>query len=127
MVALREGSSLPGLTWADDDGTYVAKFSGASQGAAAPGAEVLVGELARRLCALDPEVDLEAIAAAPDGVVAVRAGEDTAGPVGRLRPRERFGRLTSPRSTVLQPCPVHAGLTEDPERELSRLLDALVR
>jgi hypothetical protein len=40
---------------------------------------------------------------------------------------KRFGWLAAPRSTALQPGPVHGGLTEDPAAELSRLLDALVR
>jgi hypothetical protein len=35
--------------------------------------------------------------------------------------------LTAPRSTVVQPGPVHSGLTADPAAELDRLLDALVR
>ena len=35
-------------------------------------------------------------------------------------------RLTAPRSTIVQPGPVHGGLTTDPEAELSRLFAALV-
>jgi hypothetical protein len=53
---LREGGSLPGLIEADDDGMYVAKFRGAGQGPKALIAEVLVGELARRLDLLVPEL-----------------------------------------------------------------------
>lgn len=49
LVPLREGGSLPGLVEADDLGTYVVKFRGAGQGAKALVAEVVVGELARRL------------------------------------------------------------------------------
>jgi hypothetical protein len=80
-----------------------------------------------RLRALDPGVDLDLVAEALGGVVAVCAGGSVGGHVGRVRPRERFGWLTAPRSTVVQPGPVHAGLTEDPEAEMTRLLDALVR
>ena len=49
VTPLREGGSLPGIVEADDLGTYVAKFRGAGQGARALVAEVVVGELARRL------------------------------------------------------------------------------
>jgi hypothetical protein len=46
---LREGGSLPGLVETDDLGTYVVKFRGAGQGVKALIAEIVVGELARRL------------------------------------------------------------------------------
>ena len=63
VTPLREGGSLPGLVEADDDGIYVVKFSGAGQGTAALVAEVVVGELARRVGVRVPElvvVELEA-------------------------------------------------------------------
>ncbi len=56
VTALREGGSLPGLVEADDDGLYVAKFRGAGQGLRALVAEVIVGELARALGLLVPEL-----------------------------------------------------------------------
>jgi len=60
VTPLREGGSLPGLVEADDDGLYVLKFRGAGQGLRALVAEVIVGELARRLGLLVPElVELE--------------------------------------------------------------------
>jgi hypothetical protein len=49
VTPLREGGSLPGIVEADDLGTYVAKFRGAGQGPKVLVAEVIVGELARRL------------------------------------------------------------------------------
>ncbi|MEP6464381.1 MAG: HipA family kinase [Frankiaceae bacterium] len=49
VLPLREGGSLPGLVEADDLGTYVVKFRGAGQGRKALVAEVIAGELARRL------------------------------------------------------------------------------
>lgn len=49
ITPLREGGSLPGLVEADDFGTYVLKFSGAGQGRKTLVAEVICGELARRL------------------------------------------------------------------------------
>ena len=45
-----------GLVEADDDGLYVVKFRGAGQGAKALVAEVVVGELARALGFLVPEL-----------------------------------------------------------------------
>jgi hypothetical protein len=56
VTPLREGGSLPGLVEAEDDGLYVAKFRGAGQGPKALVAEVIVGELARRLGLLVPEL-----------------------------------------------------------------------
>ena len=58
VLPLREGGSLPGLMEADDDGTWVVKFSGAGQGRKVLVAEVLVGELARRLGLPVPELVL---------------------------------------------------------------------
>jgi hypothetical protein len=70
-TALREGGSLPGLVEADDDGLYVVKFTGAGQGPAALVSEVVVGELARALGLLVPElvvveVDPALVRAEPD-------------------------------------------------------------
>jgi hypothetical protein len=56
VTALREGGSLPGLVEADDDGLYVAKFRGAGQGLRALVAEVIAGELSRRVGLLVPEL-----------------------------------------------------------------------
>ncbi|WP_203686187.1 DUF3037 domain-containing protein, partial [Phytomonospora endophytica] len=33
----------------------------------------------------------------------------------------------APRSTIIQPGPVHTGMTADPAGELDRLMEALVR
>src|SRR4051812_38752134 len=49
VTPLREGGSLPGIVEADDLGTYVMKFIGAGQGRKTLVAEVIAGELARRL------------------------------------------------------------------------------
>ncbi|MCS0600670.1 hypothetical protein NX794_05410 [Streptomyces sp. LP11] len=49
ITPLREGGSLPGLVEADDFGIYVMKFTGAGQGRKTLVAEVVCGELARRL------------------------------------------------------------------------------
>jgi hypothetical protein len=56
VAPLREGGSLPGIVEADDLGTYVMKFRGAGQGLKVLVAEVVVGELARRLGFRTPEL-----------------------------------------------------------------------
>ncbi len=66
VTPLREGGSLPGVVEADDLGTYVVKFRGAGQGPKALVAEVISGELARRLGLPVPElavVDLDPVVA----------------------------------------------------------------
>jgi hypothetical protein len=79
-----------------------------------------------RLMILDPEADLEAVRAHLEAVRSVCAGGPESGSVGRLPLGERFGWLVAPRSTVVQPSPVHTGLTDDPEAELERLLSRMV-
>jgi hypothetical protein len=56
VTPLREGGSLPGIVETDDLGTYVVKFRGAGQGPKALVAEVIAGELARRLDLAVPEL-----------------------------------------------------------------------
>jgi hypothetical protein len=58
VTPLREGGSLPALVEADNLGTYVLKFRGAGQGAKALVAEIIGGELARRLGLRTPELVL---------------------------------------------------------------------
>ena len=79
-----------------------------------------------RLKALDPGADLEAVRAHLEAFRSVCAGGPEAGAVGRLPLGERFGWLVAPRSTVVQPSPVHTGLTDDAEAELGRLLSRMV-
>ena len=58
VTPLREGGSLPALVEADNLGTYVMKFRGAGQGPLALVAEIIAGELARRLGLRTPELAL---------------------------------------------------------------------
>ena len=58
VTPLREGGSLPAIVEASDGGTYVLKFRGAGQGDKALIAELLAGELARRLELPVPEIVL---------------------------------------------------------------------
>jgi hypothetical protein len=58
LAPLREGGSLPAIVEADNLGTYVLKFRGAGQGPLALVAEIIGGELARRLGLRTPELAL---------------------------------------------------------------------
>lgn len=80
-----------------------------------------------RLLALDPDVDVAGVRAALRAVQGVCAGGEAAGQAARDDAGRRFRWLVAPRSTVVQPGPVHTGLTIDPAAEAERLLDLLVR
>lgn len=80
-----------------------------------------------RLAALDPDLDVEAVESALATVEAVCRGDASAGAAGRTPLGTRFGFLSAPRSTVVQPGPVHGGLTDDPAGELEHLVKTLVR
>lgn len=79
-----------------------------------------------RLHALDPGLDVDAVRSALGFVEAVCRGEARGGAASSQSLGQRFGFLKAPRSTVLQPGPVHGGLTADPARQLERLLERLV-
>jgi hypothetical protein len=79
-----------------------------------------------RLRLLDPDLDLDAVRAHLALIEQVAAGERTAGPIAGLDRSERFGWITSPSSTVIQPSPVHTGLCDDPDSMLQHLFASLV-
>jgi len=76
-----------------------------------------------RLLAVDPAADVDAVRSA----LAAFEKACTEGPLADRPLGERFRWLTAPRSTIVQPGPVHSGLTEDPAAELTHLFDTLVR
>ena len=80
-----------------------------------------------RLRALDPTADVTGVRAALHAVEGVCLGGEDAGQASGDDAGRRFRWLIAPRSTVVQPGPVHTGLTADPEAEIERLLDLLVR
>ncbi|WP_282700148.1 DUF3037 domain-containing protein [Streptomyces sp. CC219B] len=80
-----------------------------------------------RLLALDPDADLPGVRAALDAVQRVCSGGATAGQAAPDDAGRRFRWLIAPRSTIVQPGPVHTGLTTDPAAETDRLLGLLVR
>ncbi len=76
-----------------------------------------------RLRALDPDADVPAVRAALEALTDTCDGRGRGSheQIGR-----RFRWLTAPRSTVVQPGPVHTGLTDDPAAETERLVQTLV-
>src|SRR5688572_14331151 len=56
VTPLREGGSLPAIAEADDEFLYVVKFRGAGQGSKALIAELIGGEIARRVGFKVPEL-----------------------------------------------------------------------
>ena len=78
-----------------------------------------------RLRALWPELDLDAVARQLDVIRLVVAGDSAGGAIALLPAAERFGWLSAPASTVVQPGPVHAGLAADPEAALHELFTDL--
>lgn len=87
--------------------------------------EARVDIVPARILALDPSANIDLITHAAESVVAACKQ-----PVGSNRENAglitRFGMVTAPRSTVVQPSPVHTGLTSDPEQTLDQLLRRLV-
>lgn len=79
-----------------------------------------------RLRLLDPDLDLDAVRAHLALIEQVAAGEPSAGPIAGLDRSERFGWITSPSSTAIQPSPVHTGLCDDPAAMLDHLFESLV-
>lgn len=80
-----------------------------------------------RIRALDADVDLDALCERLSFIDGVCRGDSALGDVARKDLGTRFGFLKAPRSTVVQPGPVHGGITTDPAAELERLLEQLVR
>jgi len=80
-----------------------------------------------RLKALWPTIDLDLVREHLEAIPRICAGDPAAGPIAKLSQRERFHWLIAPRSTMIQPSPVHTGLCEStddlPERLARQLLD----
>ena len=79
-----------------------------------------------RLRALAPDADADAIQERLDQLERVARADPAAGPIAALDASERFGWLTAPASTVVQPSAVHTGLCDDPGAMLARLFARLV-
>lgn len=83
-----------------------------------------------RLRALVPDLstdELDAIQNQLALIPRVAAGDPTAGPIARLDTPQRWHWLVSPSSTIIQPGPVHTGLTGDPAESLEHLFETMVK
>ena len=70
--------------------------------------------------------DLEGLREQLALVERIAAGSADAGPIAHMTPSERFHWLTAPRSTGVQPGPIHAGVTDDPAATFEHLFSLLV-
>jgi hypothetical protein len=75
-----------------------------------------------RLVALAPDADIDAVKSALKAFDSARS----TGPLAERPLGERFRWLTAPRSAIVQPGPVHSGVTSDPAADLDRLFATLV-
>jgi hypothetical protein len=74
-----------------------------------------------RVKTLWPEVDLDLVAQHLEAARRICEGDATAGAIAQLSQSERFHWLVSPRSTVIQPSPVHTGVCDATGGLLDRL------
>ena len=79
-----------------------------------------------RLRALRPNADPAALLAQLALVERIAAGRVESGPLAEMSQSERFHWLTTPRSTVVQPGPIHGGMAEDPDDTFDHLYTTLV-
>lgn len=79
-----------------------------------------------RLAALDPALDLDALARHLAAIERIATGDPAAGPLAQLDRSDRFGWIVAPSSALVQPSPVHTGLCTDPAEMLDRLARELV-
>jgi hypothetical protein len=80
-----------------------------------------------RIQALAPDVDLDALERHLTSLVAIADGSPGGGPLAQLPQSERFGALSAPSSTIVQPSDVHTGVCEDGAAELDELYERLVQ
>ena len=80
-----------------------------------------------RARALWPELDLALVEKHLEAVERICAGDPSAGPIALLSQRERFHWLIAPRSTIIQPSPVHTGVCIRQDGLPDGLLDRLHR
>ncbi|HEX6121667.1 MAG TPA: DUF3037 domain-containing protein [Ktedonobacterales bacterium] len=80
-----------------------------------------------RLAALFPFCEADALVPHLEAIARVCRGGAEAGALGALSQVERFHWLVAPRSTIIQPSPVHAGRCADPAATLEELIARMVR
>ena len=79
------------------------------------------------LRAMHAHSDVEGIREQLRFIESVADGALTATPFGTMSQSERFHWLTTPRSTLVQPGPLHTGTSDDPEATFGHLFGLLVR
>src|SRR5262245_62989963 len=79
-------------------------------------------ELRRRV----PDADADLLARYLGACEAVCSGDPEAGPIAMAAPSERFHWITSPRSDVIQPSPIHEGVADSPQTALDELFASYV-
>jgi hypothetical protein len=79
-----------------------------------------------RLRSFSPQLDQESLDAMLQTICSICRGEQAPGRPSLSGLGQRFGWIAAPRSTVVEPGPVHGGLTSDPAAEVRRLLAMLV-
>jgi hypothetical protein len=82
---------------------------------------------AEALAAIHPDSDVDAIGEQLRFLETVAAGTLDAAPFATMSQSERFHWLTTPRSTLVQPGPIHAGTSDDPDASFEHLFEVLVR
>ena len=78
------------------------------------------------LASLHAGSDLDAIGEQLAFVEALAAGTVAGAPFAAMSQSERFHWMTTPRSTVVQPGPLHAGTTDDPAATFEHLYEVMV-
>ena len=78
------------------------------------------------LAALAPHCEPDAVREQLAAIERIAAGDTAGGAIAALPISERFHWLVAPASTIVQPGPVHTGLTSDPGAELAHLFAKLV-
>jgi hypothetical protein len=81
---------------------------------------------AERSRALAPSLPLPEVEGHLAALTRVAEGAEGAGPIAALPQSERFGWLSAPSSTIIQPSQVHTGLCQDPAQTLDGLFRRLV-
>jgi hypothetical protein len=85
---------------------------------------ILVDE--KKVRALDPKTDFEAIQNAAKSIPIICRGDKEAGDLGKLSLSERFNWLVAPRSSSLQTSPVHVGRGGDLDQALGKIFNEMV-
>ena len=75
---------------------------------------------------LVPDVDVELLVRYLSSYDAICRGDERAGPIALAPTSERFHWISSPRSDVLQPAPVHEGVCADPAGALADIFSDYV-